>query len=186
MADAAVDLQPTAERVRRILSVDPERVVRPQVDQKTSRKAWRIKPIMETMRDNDQLSETAYRAFVTFEGHYDAGIRDPFSCIAKYGSAVAQGTPIGQMLADAMERAEFREVKRMNAADRCHAALVAVGRDPCRRALMMAVTMDTDLASIGAACSKFRTPSQARAVAVTLLQEACYDLQLHYDPGERG
>lgn len=185
MSNAAdVDLQPTAERMRRMMG-SPERVERPKVDQKTNRKAWRMKPIIESLLADEHIRAPAHDAFVCFERDWDIGMRDPQSHIAKYGKAAAQGTPIGQMIAEAMERAEYRDVRRRNAHDRAMAALDVVRGRACRQALIMLVSEDTDLASIGTACSMFRNASQARAAAITLIQQATYDLQLHYDPGER-
>lgn len=185
MSDAAVDLQPTPERIRRMRRADPERVMKPMKDQKTAREAWRLKPIIDALVDDEHIRSEAKEAYDRFERDCYTGFRDP-SCIAGYGSSGSQGTPAGQMVVEAMERAEFREVRRFNAADRARDALESVRREACRRALVMSLQDDVTLVDIGRSITRFHDKAQARASAITLLQEATWDLLQHYDPGSTG
>lgn len=172
-------IPPTRERLRHVTTdVEP-----PVLDQKRARKAWRIVPIHDTMRGSGDIDADQHRAFARFEREWDTAHRMP-SGVAKYGRSATNGTPVSQMLQEAMERVEFCEVRRTNAAARVRDALRAIPTKRCREALLMAVTMDTDLVHIGRQVTRYLNRDQARAAAVTLLQEAMVSLHVHYDPGD--
>lgn len=171
-------MPPTLERLRKI-KTDVES---PVTDQKRKRNAWRIVPLPETMFKTGRISRNCYDAYERFEKDWDRAQFTP-SCIAKYGQGFASGTPVAQMLDEAMQRAEVRDVRRVAAIDRTAHAFAAIGTPSGQRAVYMLVSQDVTLEEIGRECSGYLGKMQALAAGTTVIRESLYRLFLHYDEG---
>lgn len=164
-------IAPTQDRLRKAPHVE-----RPSLDQKTKRDAWRIVGIAETMWKRGQLSDDCWQAFQRFERDYDRADRVS-SAIAKYGERAGAGrTPVSQLATEVICPEDLKTA----ATQRIEQAMEAVGHVPTIAVLITMITKETTLEDIGRKFGGWKNAPQARAAAVTMVQQGCYRLAQFY------
>lgn len=168
-------LAPTAERLRKSVGYDA-----PSVDQKTSRRSYRLHSLVESIWRQNKLSKDCWDAYRRFEHDWTASQYYP-SRVCRYG-ATSGTTPLNQLTDEAMDAAEMSIERRMFAQERLEEAQAAIGGAPLK-ALMMAVEDKHDLATIGRQLTLYSGKMQAQAAAMVLIHVALDRLHLHYNAG---
>lgn len=162
---------PTPERLKKAPHVE-----RPMKDQKTKRDAWRIVSPVETMYKRGQLSEECWQAFQRFERDLDRADRVT-SAVAKYGDRAATGgTPVSQLATEVICPEDIKTA----AVRRVEEAIGAIGHVPTIAALKTVSLKETTLEEIGRKFGGWKNKPQATAAAVTMIQQGCYRLAVHY------
>ncbi len=173
MADDTIT--PTLERLARAPAYEG-----PQVDQRTTRRAYRLLSLVETLERDGKLPRDSVTAHARFARDHAIASRMP-RCIAGYGDVAGDGTPISQRIEE--EGGDLLESRRFDARMRMDRALAALSSQTMRTALMLSVTDDVGLEGIGRACTAYTSRVPAIAAGLVILQECCWQLHLHYDPG---
>ena len=164
-------IAPTQDRIRKAVHVE-----KPSFDQKTKRDAWRIVGVAETMWKRGQLSEECWEAFQRFERDYDRADRVS-SAIAKYGErAGAGGTPVSQLATEVICPEDIKAA----AVRRVEEAMDEIGHRPTVCVLVTMITKETTLEDLGRRFGGWKNAPQARAAAVTMIQQGCYRLAQFY------
>lgn len=168
---------PTIERLRR---ADPHLIEPPVVDQKVTRRAWRVGTIIDGMIASGALNEACRQSVESFERDVArAALEAPL--VANYGErAIRGGTPLHQMLDGAMRAAEAREEMQSNALARVVGATRTIAEPRQRNALMMAVTGNHSLAEIGKACGVLAGDRQREIEAKVMLRSAVWQVHTYY------
>ena len=162
---------PTLERVRHLSAGAMES---PAVDQKSERRAYRIKGVVEILVSRGSLDEDCLQTFRRFETDWLTANSVP-SGVGGYGERIS-GT------FDRQERAEIRKVLAKN---RTEDALEAIPTPWARTAVVMAAQGEdgVKLETIGRACSSYASRPAAIAAAYSALREALFHLRRHYEEG---
>lgn len=168
---------PTMERLRK---AEPSMIVPPVVDQKVTRRAWRVGSVVKALYESGAINVECLDAFERFERDVaKAGLEA--SLVAKYGErAGLGGTPLRQMVEIAIERADVREEMRSAAIARLDGALASIGEARQRLVIAMAVTGNHSLADLGRACGCLQGKRQQEIEAKVMLRSALWQIHNYY------
>lgn len=168
---------PTTERLRHGRHMHVES---PQVDRQVDRRAWRLVNVIEVMHRRGKLDDRRWVAWERFERDWNRAAISS-SIIAKYGErAGAGGTPVSQMTAEAMTRADMMDVRRMDAIERVSGALLATTLPRLQQAIVMVASEECNLAQIGARISRYEAPRQCEAVASAAIEDGLWLIYQYY------
>lgn len=184
MTDAAAELvAPTPERIRK---AHGREIDIPQIDTKTSRRSWRIQPVVDGMRraylrdGTGCLTDERWEAWERFERDLTRSSMGP-RIIAQYGErAGGGGTPAMHMTVAAMQAAEVADERREQATNRALAALRAVAVPRLQQVLVLAVCEDLSLEGIGKRVCQSQDRNRCIAIAGAAIEDALWLLHVHY------
>jgi len=160
--------------VNRLARAGSREIVPPVVSQQVTRRAWRIKPIVESMHDAGKIDDRRWEAYERLERDIRRAALDGPRIIALYGErAGGGGTPTHQLDADAFDRHDCRDMQRESARGRVATVMRDLTEEQ-RMALVSAVTTECTLEQIGIRCSRFANLKKAEAVAGARIEDALW------------
>jgi hypothetical protein len=175
---------PTVERRRKIETALETYAQNVRAGRDLASEAWRVVPVIEGMRERDQLTqhdtdaaERFYRDFIL--GHRVAGLT------AKYGEQMGKGgTPLAQMAGEVLTPDEMRTHFHQKFVDACK----AINHWPTIEWLVLIVceqlipgaTKPPTLAEAGRVYMGYKDPKQQQASGATLIKTGLQRLARHY------
>ena len=170
---------PTVGRLRHGNGADLDQPAR---EQKTDRKAFRFRGVMEGLRRKGEVDEDRWIAFQRFERNWHKAAIPTRTVSGYTGSSSGGWNPgwISQLSSSAFDRLSSEEEMRMEAVDHVQSALLALTVPRFQRALVLAVSEPIGLTELGKRLSDYRDPNKCAAIATTALLDGLWLLSNHY------